>query len=607
MNVSIVTITQHKRRECMKITADVINDQTYKNIIEWVVVEGSPTEQLALENKAFLFEFMEKHPLFPIFKYIPFSGLKLGGLRNLSNQNASGDIIVCFDDDDYYFPTRVQHCVDKLTSSEYLLAGTSQIYIHDYILDKTFKTNLISTHGPYNTTNNAMAYKKEYLKNHCCSYQDTFSEEVLFTDRFQEPLEVLNIDHTIVLSSHTMNTYNKRSIFTNALLPDCVFPNKLSTYIDIDIDITTLIPRHYYERYKSIFIDSDKCEDDIVYFTGAYSICWNPENNDLGGSEQAVVNLCSQWAAMGKSVSVYGNFTFNDKIIDGVKYINWMFFPYHKRFKTLIVWRLFGLIQIVKPFKIKADTIILDLHDNMKNIEQFKILYKENKDLISQINVKSQYHLDELEVALGEKIENAKIIPNGVRIEQIRKHENMYHREPLRFVYASCYTRGLIQILSYVWPKIVEAFPQAELHLYYGMDNVEKTLQKKIRSLISNTKCVMDHGRRPFDAIIREKYTSSYHLYLCNSEAEIDCISVKESIVAGCIPILSAFGVFKERHGLVISGYDPFNENSCKDTANFIVHFIRNSNDKILNEIRDVFSKSDTIVSWGQIAAKWLE
>ena len=52
------------------------------------------------------------------------------------------------------------------------------------------------------------------------------------------------------------------------------------------------------------------------------------------------------------------------------------------------------------------------------------------------------------------------------------------------------------------------------------------------------------------EMIIREKYLSNFHIYITNTDAEIDCISVRESCITGAIPLLSNHGVFVERSGL---------------------------------------------------------
>ena len=50
--VSIVTITQLKRKESIKILIDIIAEQDYPYIIEWVIVEGSSNNVDSVTNQA---------------------------------------------------------------------------------------------------------------------------------------------------------------------------------------------------------------------------------------------------------------------------------------------------------------------------------------------------------------------------------------------------------------------------------------------------------------------------------------------------------------------------------------------------------------------------
>ena len=50
-SVSILTITQNVRFECIKILYQMILKQTYKNILEWILVEGSQNKNDAEKNK----------------------------------------------------------------------------------------------------------------------------------------------------------------------------------------------------------------------------------------------------------------------------------------------------------------------------------------------------------------------------------------------------------------------------------------------------------------------------------------------------------------------------------------------------------------------------
>ena len=110
--VSIITITQLKRFECLTILIDLIKAQTYSNIIEWVIVEGSKVESDAEINKKNIYEFINKIEPELKFKIIYVErekSVKLGELRNIGNRKCQGDITVCMDDDDYYPPSRVSH------------------------------------------------------------------------------------------------------------------------------------------------------------------------------------------------------------------------------------------------------------------------------------------------------------------------------------------------------------------------------------------------------------------------------------------------------------------------------------------------------------------
>lgn len=56
--VSLITITQLKRFECLKILFEIICNQTYKNIIEWILVEGSKSKEDADSNEQNIMEFI---------------------------------------------------------------------------------------------------------------------------------------------------------------------------------------------------------------------------------------------------------------------------------------------------------------------------------------------------------------------------------------------------------------------------------------------------------------------------------------------------------------------------------------------------------------------
>jgi glycosyltransferase involved in cell wall biosynthesis len=592
LSVSIVTINQLKRAETIKLTNEYIKEQTYRNIIEWVIVEGSPTLEECLQNEENI-----KKLDFNI-KYIPgytidqdgnkiFNNNKLGALRNLGNTACKGDITVCMDDDDYYPQTRVAHAVKMLKGSKALIAGCSGKYLYDYQLEKMY---LFKPFGPNHSTNDCMAWKKEYLLENSHDPSKEMAEEASWTKTFSNPMVQLDPIHVIVSSSHYMNTFSKKEICIFASIG--IYPNAKSVN-------DTIVPKKYHEIYKKLYTKPSVSEYDIIYFTGGTSIEWDPSDMSLGGSEQAVVNLANEWVKLGKRVAVYGKLK---KIgtLYGVDYIDWKTFDYDKSYKIVILWRLSG-INCMLQFPIKAEKIYVDLHDN---IYTFRFDYSLYSHKIDKIMFKSKYHVQCYEQALG-KLDPTKtvIIPNGIRTEPFTKQPDDVSRNFYRFCYCSCYTRGLMELLTYVWPHVYRNEPRAEFHIYYGMNQVQDQKFREHMQLLLSQPGVMDHGRQPMDLIIREKWQSNFHLYITDTIGEIDCISIRESLVAGCIPLLSDFGVFAERDGLKFK-LDKTPENYAS-IAQGIINILKKPD--FIEMCRNKFKESPTITSWKQTAEEWLK
>jgi glycosyltransferase involved in cell wall biosynthesis len=136
--VSLITITQLIRFDCLQNLYELIKLQNYKNIIEWVIVEGSKNEEDGKKNKMNMVNFINNIKEFKV-KYVEYTGKKLSDLRNIGNCTCTGDIIVCMDDDDYYPPTRVSTAVEALEKSGMLIAGCSDIYLYEYFMNKLYK------------------------------------------------------------------------------------------------------------------------------------------------------------------------------------------------------------------------------------------------------------------------------------------------------------------------------------------------------------------------------------------------------------------------------------------------------------------------------------
>jgi glycosyltransferase involved in cell wall biosynthesis len=604
--VSILTISQIKRQETILLTAQHINNQGYKNIIEWVIVEGSKTLEECLTNEQFIKN--ELKCVVPIV-YVPgyhlendikiFNGNHLGELRNISNKNSKGEICVCMDDDDIYPKTRVEHAVQMLMGTKAEIAGCSSKYLYDYSLQRLFR---FKQFGLNHSTNDCFAYKRCYFEKNSYDSSKDMAEESSFTKNFTNPMVQLEPKHTIIGSSHTYNTFNKREICTfSCLWMNPSNPSEGYMYpqtVDITETVEDLVGKELVEKYTSIFNKNETSEFDISYFCGGTSIEWDPTSQSLGGSEQAVVHICSEWVKMGKKVAVYAKIK-SEIVYNGIHFMDWKIFPFHKQHKVVVLWRMAG-INCGLLFPIKTKKLFVDYHDN--NFV-FRHPYLPYINKIDKIFFKSDFHLEYYESHFKMKVEKERyaIIPNGLRISDFSENPGVT-REPFRFCYCSCYTRGLVELLQYVWPIIYANFPQAELHTYYGMDQLEPQSRQHLMMLLGQPG-VMDHGRRPMKEIVLEKWRSSFHLYITECQGEIDCISIRESLVTGCIPLISKSNVFANREGL------HFDLERTPEGYQKIAHGICNllTKPEFVEMCRQKFKMSSTIMNWKTIAEQWLE
>jgi hypothetical protein len=135
------------------------------------------------------------------------------------------------------------------------------------------------------------------------------------------------------------------------------------------------------------------------------------------------------------------------------------------------------------------------------------------------------------------------------------------------------------------------------------MDAIKDEQMKQMLRQILSQPGVMDHGRQPMDIIIREKYMSSFHLYVTNTPIEIDCISIRESLATGAIPLISNFGVFKNREGVHFDLKD--NDMKCYQMIGLKICELMKQGSN-LNSYREQMRKSKLLINWNDTAKAWL-
>ncbi len=198
--VSVCTPT-FNRRPFIENMITCYKNQTYpRSKMEWIIVDDG-TDPIK--------DIIEKHEGLNI-KYFYVDKMNLGKKRNYMHYHSKGNIIVYMDDDDYYPPERVEHAVQTLMNNpNALCSGSSEIYVYFSDLNKMIQC------GPYNKTHataGTFAFRRKLLD--ITSYEDdaALAEERHFLKGYTIPFVQLDPLKTILVFSHSHNTFNKKQM-----------------------------------------------------------------------------------------------------------------------------------------------------------------------------------------------------------------------------------------------------------------------------------------------------------------------------------------------------------------------------------------------------------
>ena len=578
-------MTRGNRVPFLKLLAERLREQHehYPEPLEWVIVDGSRSAAESDALKEFAVTLMALP--FTVTVLLPDTETSLGNMRNLANAHAKGRIIACMDDDDCYQPTYVAHAVDRLEASGADVAGCGAVYAYDLRW-----RILCQCHdfGAAHTVAHCLVYRASYAASRSFGDRNVGEEPEFLEGLSHDSMVQLDPTKCVVHMVHGSNTFEKTGMIMATVHGYSI--GLVATDANIDDLVTPATVREY--ECAAQAVAPRAAMTDITYYCGVISPLWDPEDRSLGGSEQAIVHLSRAWVAAGRSVTVYGGVA-APREVDGVAYRPAHQFDPAARYKVLITWRSFGTLDVLKAGRtVAADCLMVDMHDNNSEMSRQLVDAPCRRTLVMH---KSAFHARECP-AVCSSIRSA-VIPNGVQIDSFTWHEV---RDPYRVCYTSCWHRGLEDILRYAWPAIVKLEPRAELHLYYGTQYCTKEFVDKFRKLIAETTNVCDHGRQSIDLVAREKHRSTFHMYITTSSSETDCIAVRESLVAGCIPLLARAAVFEERDGVHFDPNTPWD-----DVAKAVVDLMHNP--EACAALRAKLAKSKTIVSWPDVAAQWLE
>lgn len=202
--VSCVTPT-YNRAKFLPYLIYQFNYQTYPtNRRELIIIDDSPTS-----NEQLVKDLNTDNNI----RYVYLSEkINLGKKRNMLNELAKGDIIVAFDDDDYYPPEKVSFLVSRMERYKAMVSGSSCLYVFFVDIGKIYS---FGPYGPGHSTNGTLAFRKEYANTHKYEDEAKQAEEKVFLDQFKGQVLQLDPFKVILCISHAGNTFDKHKLISS--------------------------------------------------------------------------------------------------------------------------------------------------------------------------------------------------------------------------------------------------------------------------------------------------------------------------------------------------------------------------------------------------------
>jgi glycosyltransferase involved in cell wall biosynthesis len=334
---------------------------------------------------------------------------------------------------------------------------------------------------------------------------------------------------------------------------------------------------------------------------------WSPTStkSGIGGSEEAVISMAAELAAMGHEVVVLNSRAGASRNFNGVTYGSYLHLPPADRANVAIVWRYARLYRRFMQ-SLKIGKSYLWLHDAFDETRFFPHLSCYHK-----VMVLSQFHRSLYNMIEPEKFF---ITRNGI----VSHHfEQPVRRDPRKVVYGSSYNRGL-RILLESWGTIKRAVPAAKLSIFYGWQSFQRCNPQRYRVVRPYFESLMKQsgithlGRIGHLAVAREYLSAGIWAYPA-SFPEVSCISAMKAQVGGAVPVVIPTGALQET---VKFGYKT--DRCYTDFADRQLprRFINEWRDALIDYLRNpdrqesvrvpMMAQSRSAFSWRGVAEEWV-
>lgn len=258
----------------------------------------------------------------------------------------------------------------------------------------------------------------------------------------------------------------------------------------------------------------------------------SPEEQALGGSETACVQVARALAARGHRVQVFCRCP-RPGLCQGVVYRDRRDLVQaagEERFDVLVVSRFFAALDL----PLQAGLRVLWNHD----ILDTPLALAQRLDRLDLCLVLSRFHAQDYAGKLPELAGRLVGTRNGLDLDLLERASQGVTRDPRLVTYVSRPERGLKLLLEYIWPRLRQAHPDLSLALCgYGVENTPlpaavRREHAAIAQLIQESPGVRFLGPLAKAEYYRHLASCGLLLYPCVFP-EISCISALEAQALG--------------------------------------------------------------------------
>ena len=328
----------------------------------------------------------------------------------------------------------------------------------------------------------------------------------------------------------------------------------------------------------------------------------------LGGSESALAYMARELAGLGCEALVFNSCRM-PKECDGVRYMpltEFAAFAASRKIDVFVAQRYW------QPFltDIQSDVGVYWVQDAHDQPFVQGLRNQEAVDRIDRIFTISEWQTRMFQSEFGLPRSKFYVTRNGFRSDIFE--ENGIVRKPFKLVYASTPFRGLDVLLD-IFPEILEAVPEAELHLFtsmavYGLDAERDEARYGALYERARQPGVKLRGSVPQNVLAGELQEAGLMVYP-NHFPETSCIAAIEAQAAGAPVVTSRLGALPETvvHG-VTGLCIPGDSRSAEYQREFVektVDLLRNP-ERMAKMSEAAQKRAFEQYPWRRIAEEWL-